>query len=76
MRKMTLSSLVLVSCAVMAMGLGLAVSDVHAAGNPPPTKESKPSGATGTMSGTEQKGSNVDRNANTKTTAPPSQPKK
>jgi hypothetical protein len=47
----------------------LTVPPVHAANTPPVTKESKPAG--NTMSGTEQKGNNTGRNANTKPTAPP-----
>lgn len=59
---------------VTALGGWMPIAVVHAAGTPPLTKETKP--ATSTMSGSEQKGSNVGRNANTKPTAPAPQPKK
>ncbi len=74
MQKVIPSFLVVVSCAVMAMALGLEVTGVQAADKPPVIKESKP--AEKTMSGTEQKGSNVGRNATTKPTAPQPPPKK
>lgn len=54
--------------AVTVLGGWTPSAVVHAAGTPPLTKETKP--ATSTMSGSEQKGSNVGRNANTKPTAP------
>ena len=54
---------------VLTMGPELTVAPVHAANTPPVTKESKPAG--NTMSGTEQKGNNTGRNANTKPTTPP-----
>lgn len=53
----------------LTIGPELSVSSGHAANTPPVTKESKPAGTT--MSGTEQKGNNTGRNANTKPTAPP-----
>ena len=69
MRILTISVLAAVGSAVLTMGPEITISSVHAANTPPATKESKP--AASTMSGTEQKGSNVGRNANTKPTAPP-----
>lgn len=69
MRILTISVLAAVGSAVLTMGPDITISHVYADNTPPATKESKPAGTT--MSGTEQKGSNVGRNANTKTTAPP-----
>lgn len=74
MRRHALWVLVMSGVVGIVLGSWVSVGDVHAAGTPPLTKETKP--ATSTMSGTEQKGSNVDRNANTKPTAPPPAPKR
>lgn len=69
MRIRTISLLAAAAGVVLTMGPDLTISSVHAANTPPATKESKPAG--NTMSGTEQKGNNTGRNANTKPTAPP-----
>ena len=69
---MWIRSLLLLAVAagvIVTMGPQLTVLSVHAANTPPATKESKPAG--NTMSGTEQKGNNTGRNANTKPTTPP-----
>ena len=74
MRTLTILLLAAVGSVVLTMGPEITRSHVHAANTPPATKESKPAGST--MSGTEQKGSNVGRGANTKPTAPQAPPKK
>ncbi|ALA57499.1 hypothetical protein [Nitrospira moscoviensis] len=74
MRKHALWMLLVSGVVAQLLGSGISTRDVHAAGTPPLTKETKP--ATSTMSGTEQKGNNAGRNANTKPTAPPPAPKK
>jgi hypothetical protein len=70
---MWIRTLLLVAVAigvVLSMGPERTAALVHAANTSPVTKESKPAG--NTMSGTEQKGNNTGRNANTKPTTPPS----
>jgi hypothetical protein len=74
MRTLIISLLAAVGSVVLMTGPGFTPSHVHAANTPPLTKESKP--AASTMSGTEQKGNNAGRNANTKPTAPQAPPKK
>lgn len=74
MRKHALRLFLVSGVVALLLGSASSARDVHAAGTPPLTKETKP--VTSTMSGTEQKGSNTGRNANTKPTSPPPAPKK
>lgn len=69
MHKISISLLAVAGTVFLTIGAPIGSSSVQAADTPPLTKESKP--AASTMSGSEQKGSNVGRNANTKPTAAP-----